>query len=199
MKKYTLKGFDRLYEDYAGAQKEANRRKDRAIPLGFESEDEAEAFREGRWENYLSDICQPFETDADAVVYADGSWDKDERYGAYGVIIFFRNGEIFCESAVLRDVEPGIYRVQRYNARGEKDGAVQDFHYTDLYKGMEVEEKKHGFIRASHQIGGECAGVMRALEICCKEKKIKKIVLAYDCDTVKLCYEKGIDNKESNV
>lgn len=199
MKKYVLKGFDRAYTNFAEAQNEANRMKMREIPLGFESEEEAEAFRLGQWMEYFEKTFQPFETDADAVVYADGSWDKDEKYGAYGVVIFFKDGEIFCESATLRDVEPGRYEITRFDARGEQDGETVYRSYVDVYKGMNVEEKKHNFVSASHQDGGECESVMRALEICCKEKNLKKIVLVYDCEFVKLRYEKGSKDATANV
>ncbi len=192
MKKYTLEGFNQTYTTYAQAQNEANRLNRKGeIPLGFESDEEAEAYRKGEWETYFKNTYKPFETDADAVVYADGSWDTITGKGAYGIVIFFRNGEVFCESALLEDDVPERYCVTRYNRHGEQDGQPVYRSYVDLFKGKDVEEKAHSFVRASRQDGGECESVMRALEICCKEKGLKKIVLAYDCDFVKLRYSKG--------
>lgn len=200
MKKYTLKGFDKCYTVYGDAQNEANRLNRKGeIPLGFESDEEAEAYRTGQWDSYFKNTFRPFETDADAVVYADGSIDERTGKGGYGIVIFFRNGEVLCESALLEDVAPETYKVTRYDRNGEINGEPVIRHYVDLFKGEEVEDKKHSFVQASHQDGGESEGARRALEICCEERNLKKIVLIYDCNFIEQRCKKGRKGAATNV
>ena len=200
MKKYTLNGFEKYFLDFQDAQKEANRLNRKGeIPLGFESEEEVEAYRTGHWEEYFKDTYRPVETDAEAVVYADGSFDAKTGKGGYGIVIFFSDGEIFCESGLLEDMEPETYRVTRFDRCGQQYGEPVYRTYVDLFKGKDVPEQKHTFVLASRQDGGEAESVIRSLEICVKERGLKKIILAYDCEFVDSRYHNGRKGAKFNV
>ena len=189
-KYYTLNGLDALYENYSDANQDTNKKAYKnKYPLGFESKEEAEMLRSGHWDEYFQKVFKSYETEADAVVYTDGSFDSKKEYAAYGLIIFFRTGEVYCESAKLEDDENlKNYRIQRYDV---KNNEIK----IEYGKGNE----KNDMIKSARQYAGECAGVMRGLDICCKEKKLKKIVVVYDCKSINQGYNNAKDEKQSSI
>ena len=199
MKKYyTLEGISKIYEDYNSADSEGKKvlKGVKRYAHGFHSKEEAEALRSGQWKKYVKENIGRWEIEADAIVYADGSLDEKTKDGSYGLIIFFKNGEVFYESALLKDIEPEKYKVIRYAADGSSKELFRE--YEDIHNSRNPEDKEHGYIAASNQIGGECDGVRHALEICC-ENQLKKIVVFYDCDTGVKVYEGGRESAKSNV
>ncbi len=118
-KYYTWKDLDKLYESYEDAKIAANKKglKD-VFPLGFESMEEAEAFRKGELDKCIrEDKYKPFETaQYDAVIYTDGSFDRVNKIASYGLIIFFRDEtEPYVESGILEDVDVVKYKIVRYD------------------------------------------------------------------------------------
>lgn len=191
---YTLEELSQVYEDYSLADAEAKKvlKKVKKYPIGFQCLEEAEALQGGQWKEYFEKKVVPFETNADAVVFADGSLDEKIMEGAYGLVIFFKDGDIYYESACLEDIAPGKYKTIRYSVTGEREEIETE--YKDIFAGENVAEKAHGYVAASNQIGGECDGVMRAMEICIKERGLKKIVIAYDCENVETVWRTGKAN-----
>lgn len=198
-KYYTLEELSQVYyKDYQGANADAAKVLNgvKKYPHGFHSEEEANALNSGEWKKYLKEnICHEA-IDADAIVYADGSLDEKVLKGSYGLIIFFKTGEVFYESAFLEDTATKEYKVIRYGTNGEQEEL--NYKYEDIFENKNVEEKEHGYISASGQIGGECDGVRRALEICL-EKKLKKVHIFYDCDTGAKVFQNENANTDANV
>lgn len=183
-KYFTLEGLDALYENYTEAIQEANRKGYKnKYPLGFESKEEAELLRTGHWnENFLKEF-KPFDTEAEAIIYADGSFDSKKQYATYGLIIFFKSGEVYCESAKLQDDDHlKKYIIHRF----DQDSNELQFEYGE-------ENRNNDIIKSARQYAGECAGVMRGLDICCNMRKLKRIVVVYDCEST----QQGYDNARS--
>lgn len=181
---YTLAGLDNVYTDYNSANQETVQKGIRNIyPVSFTVKADAEAFRSGQWDTYLSNHYAHFETDADAVIYADGSNYKNER-GGYGILIFLRSGEIICESASLIDLENGTFLSKRYDIDGNLT-EEKNVCYPIL------NGAKKGFVESSWNESGEPEGARRALEICFKEKGVQKAVLVYDSETIEKRYLAG--------
>lgn len=189
-KYYTWKGLKQLYDTEAEAREEVNELKKKGVlptnvfAAGFEHREEAEAFRKGVLDEYIQENYKQFDAaQYDAVVYTDGSFDTAAKIASYGLIIFFR-GETspLIESGILEDVEDGKYKVVRY----DKDG-----------KGKKTEESysckskpgKSGYISEGYSATGEFLGAKRSLEICCKERGIKKVLIIYDNINVEHEYE----------
>ena len=189
-KYYTWKGLKQLYDTEAETRGEINELKKKGVlsehvyAVGFEHKEEAEAFRKGVLDEYIQENYGQFDAaQYDAVVYTDGSFDAATKIGSYGLIIFFRDEtDPFIESGTLEDVADGKYKVVRY----DEDG-----------KGKEPEEPysckskpgKNGYIAAGYSASGEFLGAKRSLEICCKERGLKKILIIYDNVNVEHEYE----------
>ena len=191
-KYYTWPGLEGVYTDYNSANQEVSKKGMKNIyPVAFSTEEDANAFREGMWDEYLKEHYTRFATDADAVIYADGSNDKNVL-GGYGIIIFFKTGEIFCESAVLSDLEDGKFSSKRYGMNGEltEEKVVE---YNSL-KGA-----KAGFVASGWNEAGEFEGARRALEICFFEKNAKKAVLVYDSKTIEESYRLGKNSNSTKI
>lgn len=183
-KYYTWLGLEGIYTDYNSANQEVVKKGMKNIyPVAFSTEEDADAFRKGMWNEYLKEHYARFFTDADAVIYADGSNDKN-LLGGYGIIIFFKTGEVFCESAQLRDLEDGKMSSKRYGINGELTEEK-----TIVYHSLE--DAKKGFVASGWNEAGEFEGARRALEICFEGKKIKKAVLVYDSKTIEERYHLG--------
>lgn len=183
-KYYSWPGLDASYTEYEGANREvAEKGIKNVYPVGFSSREEADAFRKGMWDSYLKENYAYYRTDADAVIYADGSNVKNVVAG-YGLIIFFRNGEVFCESSLLTDKENGKLLSERYDINGErKEERVIEY--------IPLPGAKNGFVESGWNEAGEFEGARRALEICFLEKKLKKVVLVYDSKTIEERYHLG--------
>lgn len=193
VKYYTWKDLDKLYERYEDAKNAANKKglKD-VYPPGFESMEEAEAFRRGELDKYIrEDKYKPFEAaQYDAIIYTDGSFDSVNNIAAYGLIIFFRDeAEPWIESGQLKDVDAVKYKIVRYDGCGNEmkdDDNIKEI-VRDNEDGGKTEAK--GFVSTSESITAEFSGAMRALEICCHKSGVKKLLIIYDCENVKTEYE----------
>lgn len=195
-KYYTLERLSKVYDVYAPAVAEKNRvyKNVKIYPLGFQSLEEANALQSGKWNSYLTEHVVPFETEADAVIYADGSLDEDLFEGAYGIVVFFKDGDVFYESAWLKDQVAEKYDIVRYSSKGDVERLEKE--YKDIFRDKGTEKKEHGFISASRNIGSECESVMRGIDVCL-EKGYKKLVVAYDCEIVETVWNNR--NTKTNV
>jgi len=135
-------------------------------------------------DHYRQENCKQFEAARyDAVVYTDGSFDANTGAASYGLIIFFRDeAEPLIESGTLEDVADGNYKAVRYG----KDGKQKE--PEELYPCIR-KSGKNGYISASYSVASEFLGAKRSLEICCKEKGLKKILIIYDNENVAHEYE----------
>lgn len=190
-KYYTWKGNDpfAVYHEYRDALTAAQKKGQHVDPPGFVHKEEAEAFSKGKWEEYIEKHYRPFDAAKyDAVVYTDGSFTpNDSTTASYGLIIFFKDEEKpYVESCVIQDlVEEKTYRIVRYDGDGKKEEPAEYPFESRFGKG--------GLVSGSHVTVGELFGAMRSLEICCKEKGLKKILLIYDRDGIRQGYEKRND------
>lgn len=189
---YTWKGLDKCYESQEEAQKALNAKGEKnAWAVGFEHKEEAEAFRSKELEQYIRDKHKPIDAaQYDAVIYADGSW-GNQKLAAYGLIIFFKDEtEPYIESGTLEDVDAAEYTVTRYDASGNE---TKESRKNEGIPEAGDQETGKGFASSSNQVAGEIFGVMRALEICCKQRKLKKLAVIYDCEVI----EKGYHNRNN--
>lgn len=189
-KYYTWNGLKQLYDTEAEARKEVNELKKKGVlpayvfAAGFEYMEEAEAFRKGVLDEYIQENYKQFDAaQYDAVVYTDGSFDTATKIASYGLIIFFK-GEMdpFIESGTLEDVVDGKYKVVRYDEDGKRKEPEEP--YPCISK-----PGKSGYISAGYSAPGEFLGAKRSLEICCKERGLKKILIVYDNINVEHEYE----------
>lgn len=189
---YTWKGIDSTYKSSRAAQNTINEKGLKQIwPVGFEYEKEAEAFCKGELDKYIQDNYKAFEaTQYDAVIYTDGSHTKNNKMVSYGLIIFFRDEtDPYIESGTLEDVDVVKYKNVRYDRYGNemKDGDNIKEIAGINEKGNKKAEK--GFVAASRNMAAEFFGAMRALEICCQKRELKKLLIIYDCEDIKAGYE----------
>lgn len=188
---YTWKGLDSWkYRTYKEALAEVNKKRMRNVfPAGFEYEEEARAFCEGELDKYVRDNCRPFETEAEAVIYTDGSYGKDENIASYGLIIFFRDEtEPYIESGIIEDIkgtDDVTYKIVRYDGTGNE---IKDSDSIRKIVRDHKDDGKKGFVSKSQSAAGELSGVMRGLEICCKKRKLKNILIIYDSAFVEAVY-----------
>lgn len=199
-KYYTWNGLRQLYDTEAEARKEVNELKKKGIlpahvyAAGFEYEEEAEAFRQGLLDEYIQEHYRKFDAaQYDAVVYTDGSFDTTTKIASYGLIIFFRGEkDPFVESGTLEDVADGKYKAVRYDEDGKEKKAEEAYP-------CKSKSRKSGYISAAYSAPGEFLGAKRSLEICCKERGLKKILVVYDNVNVAHEYEikdsKGKDDE----
>lgn len=184
-KYYTWKGLEKLHSTYGEAQKEVNEKELKNVfPTGFEYKEEAEAFRKGELDEYIQKKYKQFDAaQYDAVVYTDGSYDTATKIASYGLIIFFREeADPFIESGTLEDVEDQKYKIVRYDENGKQKGQPE-------YCPFKSKPQKSGYISVAGSVAGEFLGAKRSLEICCKEKGLKKILIIYDNENVEHEYE----------
>lgn len=197
---YTWKGnVDFVaYHDYKTAQDAAKEMGQKnADPPGFAYKEEAEAFSKGKWDEYIKKQYKQFDAaQYDAVAYTDGSFSsKDETTASYGLIIFFKDEDKPCiESGIIEDMAGGEkYKIVRYDSNGEKkEEKVCPF---------KSRGEKRDLVSGSQSTVGELIGTMRSIEICCKEKELKKILLIYDREGIKQGYDdrKDLDEAQGNV
>lgn len=189
-KYYTWKGLNQLYDTYADAQEEINEWKKKGVlpanvyAAGFEYREEAEAFRKGGLDEYIKENYRQFEAaQYDAVVYTDGSFDSVTKIASYGLIIFFRDeADYFMESGILEDVADGLYEAVRCDEGGMDKKTEKPYP-------CKCKPGKSGYISESYSAAGEFLGAKRSLEICCKERGLKKILIVYDNENVAYEYE----------
>lgn len=189
-KYYTWKGNVSFieYHDYKEARTAAQKMEQKNVdPPGFIYKEEAEAFSKEKWDEYIKKHYKPFDASKyDAVIYTDGSFSsKDTTLVSYGLIIFFKDeNKPYIESCTIQDVEGGKkYKIVRYDGDGEKK-EPEEYPFKSRFE-------KSGFVFGAHVTVGELFGAMRSLEICCKDKRLKKILLIYDRDGIK----QGYDNR----
>lgn len=88
------------------------------------------------------------------------------------------------ESCTIQDAEGGKqYKIVRYDSDGEEK-ETKEYPFKSRFG-------KGGLVSGSHVTVGELFGVMRALEICCKDRRLKKLLLIYDRDGI----GQGYDNR----
>lgn len=193
-KYYTLTGFDGVYESYEEASKEwVSKKITNDYPLAFSTREDAEAFRTGKWDEYLKANLKKCKIDADAIIYADGSVNTEKaKTGGYGIVIFFKSGELYCESAQLSDIENGKFRSVRYDLEGNQiEESVVEYPV--------VKEAKEGFVQSGNNEAGEFEAARRALDICFNKKGAKKVVLVYDSETIEKRYNNELTFKTTSV
>lgn len=193
-KYYTWKGNAALaeYHDYKEAQAAAKKMGQKNVdPPGFVYKEEAEAFSKEKWDEYIEKHYKPFDAAKyDAVIYTDGSFtSKDNTIASYGLIIFFKDeNKPYIESCTIQDVDGGKkYKIVRYDGDGEKE-EPEEYPFKSRFG-------KSGLVSGSHVTAGELFGAMRSLEICCKDRRLKKILLIYDRDGIK----QGYDNRKDLI
>ncbi len=189
-KYYTWKGNVGFteYHDYKEAQAAAQKMgQKQADPPGFVYREEAEAFSKEKWDEYIELHYTPFDAAKyDAVIYTDGSLSsKDTSLTSYGLIIFFKDeNKPYMESCTIQDAEGGKqYKIVRYDSDGEEK-ETKEYPFKSRFG-------KDGLVSGSHVTVGELFGVMRTLEICCKDRRLKKLLLVYDRDGI----AQGYDNR----
>lgn len=194
---YALPGFDEVCDNYDVADKKKNSLGIKeSFPFGFQNKEEAERLISGNWEDYFKKSCARYKTKAEAVVCVDGSWTSKTNDCGYGICIFYKTGETYCESAKIVDGEIGNYTITRYDDKAALIEVAEET-YKDIYSGKE--ENKHGYALASFNVTGEIEAAMRAIDICICQKGLKNIDLIFDCTQVEDRYH-AIDGKaESNV
>lgn len=189
-KYYTWRGNVDLveYHDYKEAKDAAKKMGQNVDPPGFVYKEEAEAFSKEKWDGYIEKHYKPFDAAKyDAVIYTDGSYSsKDKTMTSYGLIIFFKDeNKPYIESCAIQDVEGGKkYKIVRYDGEGAKKESEE---YS-----FKSRSGEGGLVSGSHGAVGELFGAMRSLEICCKDRRLKKILLIYDRDGIK----QGYDNRK---
>lgn len=197
-KYYTWKGLNQLYDTEAEARKEVDELKKKGIlsanvyAAGFEQKEEAEAFRKGVLDEYIQENYRRFDAaQYDAIVYTDGSFDTTTKIASYGLIIFFKDKtDPFIESGILEDVTNGTYKVVRYDEDG-KEKIVETYP-------CKSKSGEGDYISSGYSATGEFLGAKRSLEICCKERGLKKVLIIYDNINVEHEYELK-DSKDKDV
>lgn len=148
-----------------------------------------------------------FEFSTDAVAFVDGSCnfncnqfdrvDKKKRlygdgvyYSSYGMVIFFKDGTIYVESAKIEDAdlnEGGAcsYTLHRTSFLMDERGNFSELESrTQHYDYVNASKKSDRYALASWNVVGEVEGAMRALDFCLNEKGLQSIDVIYDCDQV---------------
>lgn len=190
---YSLVQLDKVYDNYNDANKASNEQNMKSsYPVAFVSEEAAEAFRTGQWSQYMEEHLMPYYSMKDAVCYVDGSCnfgdkgdtEQAEQYATYGIIIFFRTGEVFIETGKMVDAADGspVYYVDRKDENGNMRIENDPVSY-------EVIESEAGVVTKSRNVAGEIEAARRAMDICFQQKGLKDIELHYDCDQVRKGYE----------
>jgi hypothetical protein len=161
-------------------------------------------------------LAAEFKFTADAVVFVDGSRNFDDSdfeggksdgrrkknenfyYGAYGIIIFFRDGSVYVESARMEDVdaeedtkkdpEKGCISVARHSHKSGADRmAWEESHETVnvpyYYKPGKPDKK---YVLSSWNIPGEVGAARRALDICFHQENLNSAYVFYDCEQVNI-------------
>lgn len=173
----------------------------------LDEDDEAEQASEALEED------KPFEFTTDAVVFVDGSsnfdsndFDGDAKkanrkinkredfyYSSYGMIIFYRDGSIYVESAKLVDNKATdketSYTSYRNGFTITKDKQLEKHEPSSetLVAPIVFQEKEfnNACLRTSWNVSSEVEAARRAVDVCFNEKKLKTLHLFYDCSTVK--------------
>lgn len=193
IKYYSINGFDKVYDNYNQANAEAVAKKIKNnYPVAFTSKEDAEAFRLGRWDEYLRENYNKYSTDADAVIYVDGSVNtsKDNPTGGYATIIMLKSGEIICESANFKDVENGTILSRRFDF---DDNLIAE----EPIEYPVIDGAKKGYVKSCGSDAGELEGARRALSICFYEKNVKKAIVVHDSDVVDIRYQNGTEFKST--
>lgn len=154
---------------------------------------------------------EAFEFTSDAVVFVDGSNNFDNRdfdgkkpnrtlnkkddyyYASYGMIIFYRDGSVYVESAklvdnkVLNDNETS-YTSYRNGFTISKDNVVEKIEPSSetLMVPIVYQEKEfdNACLRTSWNISSELEAARRAIDICFNDRKLKNVHIFYDCESV---------------
>lgn len=181
------------------------------------SQDVADSSKSENSEKLLANIKgrQPIPEGLDAVIYADGSFQKkydeiDAYNGSYGIVLFSKNGA-YVESTLLYDPDN-----QNEKTFLDKDGCgyfiaerciFKDGHFTKQdkseikFKASNVENKEnYGILHNGLSQAAEFIGAARAIDICMK-LNYKKVMLAYDSMTIVQSfnkYDKLSDSASSN-
>jgi hypothetical protein len=156
-------------------------------------------------------LAAEFKFTADAVVFVDGSRNFDSPdfeggksdsrrtkkdnfyYGAYGIIIFFRDGSVYVESARMEDgdakkneppyisVESHSFEIGADRTAGEELRETKKIPY--CCKPGNTDDK---YVVSSWNVAGEVGAARRALEYCFNDKKQSSAYVFFDCDQVNI-------------
>ena len=177
---------------------------------GFKTEAEAEKFLRQDSAPEKIDDYTPFEFTSDALIFLycsinfdspdfDGNKpartlnkDKSFYYSPYGIIIFFRDGSIYVESAKLIDGPVNDKETSMVASRNgftiSADGKIEQLAPSEetIKVGIKYQEKEfnYGCIITSWNDSSELEAARRALGICFNEKKLKNVDIFYDCETI---------------
>ncbi len=181
---------------------------------GFKTEAEAQKYldedEEAESAGEALEEDKPFEFTTDAVVFVDGSCNFDNNdfdgkepnrkinkredyyYSSYGMIIFYRDGSIYVESAKLVDNKATdketSYTSYRNGFTITKDKQLEKHEPSSetLVAPIAFQEKEfnNACLRTSWNASSELEAARRAVDICYNEKKLKTLQIFYDCKTV---------------
>ena len=177
---------------------------------GFKTEAEAEKFLRQDSAPEKIDDDTPFEFTSDAVIFVDGSRnfdvpdfdgrkpnrslnkDKGFYYSPYGMIIFFRDGSIYVESAKLIDGPVNDKETSMVASRNgftiSADGKIEQLAPSEetIKVGIKYQEKEfnYGCVLTSWNDSSELEAARKALDICFNEKKLRNVDIFYDCQTI---------------
>jgi hypothetical protein len=158
------------------------------------------------------EMASEFRFTADAVIFVDGSRNFDNvdfdgakphrrlsknknfYFGSYGILIFFRGGSVYVESARIEDGDANgnafitashhSFAVGADGTAGEVLHETEKVAYTQrCHKTTDIEFDDQ-YVLASWNIAGEVGGVQRALDICFHRKNLGSAYVFFDCDQV---------------
>lgn len=143
-------------------------------PRGFITKAEAEVYSQDKLSEYIREkhLGLSFDDGYDAVAFSDGSTDGKKR-GGFGLIIFFKDGEVYWESERIEDVTNVMSTYRRISSLGQSTGEIQC---------PDTPQKEKGYIESSRNETGEFEACRRAMEICFEKPGINNIKLIYDSD-----------------
>ena len=152
-----------------------------------------------------------FEFTSDAVIFVDGSRNfdapdfdgkspnrklnknKNFYFSPYGIIIFFRDGSVFVETAKL--IDGGVlseketsYISYRHGFTVDKNNVVKESAATKEIVKVRIKHEErefnNGCVLTSWNDTSELEAARRALDICFNEKNVNNIDIYYDCATI---------------
>jgi len=87
----------------------------------------------------------------------------------------------YIKNGIIHDIEDGeICKIVRYDEEEKKEETEYPF---------ESRDGKDGLVSGSHDAVSELFAVIRSLEICCKDRRLKKLLLVYDRKGIKQGYD----------
>jgi hypothetical protein len=157
-------------------------------------------------------LAAEFQFTADAVIFVDGSRNFDNidfdnqkphrtrnkkksfYFSSYGIIIFYRDGSIYVESARVEDGDSAgadvpFFTTSHHGFSIGKDRSISAVDYTEkttyrqLASGPDVEFEDQ-YVLASWNVVGEVEGARHALDLCLHKKNLNSAYVFFDCDQI---------------